>query len=455
MTGKIGPYYMLTTKEGFEAPWYIIPFDKKGRCKAPHTRQHLIDSLESNQFTHVFLFSHGWNNDWESASKRYTDFITGFAQLRRKHDLKVADNYKPILIGTIWPSTSLVLPWERAPMIAAAKDSSDPLANDRDAFAADSDLVIADFADDLSDAEVERLYDLASAAMLDETGVSELAELLAPLLGTSDDLGDNTEIDPVELMEAWRTSATFDPTKDGFNDGDDEDEFSTVAPVSGGPQAAGLLSKLDPRHALRMASVWRMKDRAGSVGSAGVGPLLQVIQSKCKASIHLVGHSYGARVILSALAAGTLSRKIDSVLLLQPAISCLCFAKDVDGQGTPGGYCQVPDLVAQPIVTTYSKHDVALTKVFHLAVRRDSDLGEQRIAGAPPSRYAALGGFGPFGLESSSKTIPIQDPVMDYNDLGNKDLALLALEGSRTIGGHGEISNESTWWVLYEQARRA
>lgn len=98
-------------------------------------------------------------------------------------------------------------------------------------------------------------------------------------------------------------------------------------------------------------------------------------------------------------------------------------------------------------MATYSRHDVPLTKLFHLAVRRKSDIGELRIAaaGEPPSRHAALGGFGP--RHSGEQLIDILDAPTAYQ-LDN-GVRLYGVNGSRTISGHGDISNESTWWALH------
>src|SRR5204863_823662 len=117
------------------------------------------------------------------------------------------------------------------------------------------------------------------------------------------------------------------------------------------------------------------------------------------ARVHLIGHSYACKVVLSALCFQELPRPVTSLLLLQPAISYLCFAAaDATGTGKPGGYHDALDKVEQPILTTYSTHDVALRDLFHLAVRRPFDQGEEHIgADVPPSPYAALGGYGPGG----------------------------------------------------------
>ena len=164
--------------------------------------------------------------------------------------------------------------------------------------------------------------------------------------------------------------------------------------------------------------------------------------------IHALGHSYGAKVLLSATCANPLPRSLHSLLLLQPAVSHLACAAKVPGQSHPGGYHAALTRVQRPIVSTYSRRDWPLSSLFHLVARRAADLGEMRIAartGAPPSKFAALGGYGP--RESGERLIDIIDAPNPYSLAGAT--RLVGVNGSRTISGHGDISNESTWWVLY------
>jgi hypothetical protein len=442
----IGPYRVLTTPSGGRVPWYIIPFDKQGRCKSPNTRAHLLDELASGGYSHVFLFSHGWNNDWKAASEGYADFIEGYARMHEEYGLEMPEGYRPLLIGIIWPSASLVLPWEKAPKFAAGGDLQ---TEDLDILARAEDEAISDLADDLFDENVPRLYELLEGPSLDAAGARELAELIAPVLRPDDELGDSDSPTAEGLAEAWLAARTLET-----DDEDEDDEsFGTAVPVEGDPQAASILNKLDPRQVLRMVTVWRMKDRAGTIGAIGVSPLLKAALDSSGVSLHMIGHSYGAKVTLSAISQQPLSRPVTSALLLQPAVNHRCFAADADGKGHPGGYRVALNRVKQPIVTTFSSHDFPLTKVFHKVVRRRSDLGEQRIAAGAPSRFAALGGFGPGGVDHFVRTMPIHDVGTPYSEIANEKLEILALESSRTIGGHGEISNPSTWWVLYEQVR--
>jgi len=217
------------------------------------------------------------------------------------------------------------------------------------------------------------------------------------------------------------------------------------------------LDALDPRKILRLITLYQMKDRAGVVGTRGVGPLLHdVLRSKPAATrVHLLGHSYGGKVVLSAVhALPGGAPTVQSVLLLEPAVNAWCFAPDVDGGGYPGGYHDVLDRVEGGIFTTFTKDDVPLRRVFHLAVRRPSDLGELKVAAGirpdPPSVYAALGGFGPAGLDDATCEFLRIKVVLDHYKV-NRPIKVLALNADDVITGHGDISNPSTWWALYNQ----
>ncbi|MEM7130417.1 MAG: hypothetical protein AAF702_29095 [Chloroflexota bacterium] len=222
---------------------------------------------------------------------------------------------------------------------------------------------------------------------------------------------------------------------------------------SGGvPDMAGEASRFTPQNAMRMLTVWKMKDRAGLVGSKGLGQLLAQILKHSDGRVHLVGHSYGCKVILSALCEGeTIPRNASSMLLLQPAVNHLCFAAEVPGSGKAGGYRKALERVEQPILSTYSEQDWPLHKFFHRALRRRKDLFELRIAldGQPPSHYAALGGYGPRGCDEV--LIPIK-AAGDHYDL-NADSQIIGLDGTSVIKGHGDISQVATWWALYDLVR--
>ncbi len=427
-----GPFRVLTSVEGASVPYYIIPFDADGHCEAPQTRTHLLDAVADS--TDVFLFSHGWNNDWTVATRRYEDFIKGWQSLRKSHGIVAPAGYKPLLLGIFWPSQALA--WfeqETGPGFAA----SDPV--ERAAGAQREADTLREIAQAVPESTRERFYELAQASSLTQGEAREFAGLLAATARADDEGARDDALTGDDLLMAARSLAAPEPD---FND------VGTVGGgVGGGPATAGLidfLAKFDPRQIVKPFTVWQMKDRAGRVGQKGVAPLLTDLLKRSKARVHLLGHSYGCKVVMTALCTpATLPRSVESALLLQPAVSQYAFAAKVPARDRAGGYFQALERVRQPIVATYSANDVPLTKLFHVAVRRHDDLGElQFAAGGSPSKYAAMGGFGP--QASDAAFVDIQDAGSTYS-LGGK--RLIAVNGTRTISGHGAVSTESTWWL--------
>lgn len=442
MTDRLlpGPYRRICLDDGTEVPYYIIPFDKRGLCDGPETRRHLLNSVREDTYSDIFLFSHGWNNDWTVATKRYEDFLNGYMTMRRDHNLPMPPNYSPLLVGIFWPSTALVFgESEKGPQIAAG----DPAAVDE--MVAEERREIRELADELPPDQARRFYELTQKRSLTEPEALELAKIAKVFYHEKDEeLQLEAPLSEEEIVTLW---AAASPEAE-----EDLEDFGLAGGgAAAGLQAAGigdLVKKLDPRKIVRILTVYQMKDRAGTVGAHGVGPLLQDLLSAGNSRLHLVGHSYGGKVVLSATSfGGELPRKVESMLLLQPAVSHLCFAETVPGTDRAGGYRPALTRVNKPILTTFSANDYPLTKTFHLALRRKDDLGEAKIAGAgePPSKYAALGGFGP--RRAGEQLIDIQDVGQSYN-LG-PGAQVIGLRGTRTIKGHGDISNESTWWALY------
>lgn len=443
-----GPYDILDVGDGARTPWYIIPFDKKGRPTGPKTRANLIASARQD-FTHIFIFAHGWNNDWKAASERYKDFLNGYIEMRKHYHLEYCQPHRSLLVGIFWPSASLVFPWERQPKIAAGQTPDD-------ARVAEAQSEILELADDVPEELKGEFYDLAQSASLSETQALQFARILHRSFQTYSDPDEGPQdgvASPEQLTALWR--AMPDSDKPSAEIG----QFRFARDTAGLPEAAFAVGDLDPRNILRLATVLQMKDRAAKVGAHGVGPLLRdLLKANPSAQIHLLGHSYGCVVLLSALCYPrdeAIPPQVESALLLQPAVSQWCFAADVYGKGFAGGYRRALQQVRQPILTTFTKHDLPLTKVFHLAVRRSKDLGQPVIAatGLPsaPSKYAALGGYGPAGLTAVElEVLPMEDPTTPYV-FETPGARVCALNADEKIAGHGDISNAAAWWTLYVQ----
>ncbi|WP_243076725.1 hypothetical protein [Microbacterium sp. SS28] len=464
---KPGPLFTFPSIGGVESPFYALRFDKFGALISPETTQDLIEKLESGEFTDVIVCAHGWNNIWKTALENYRGFIDNLGVVHRRTGVKPKHPYRPLAIGIFWPSTSLVLPWEQPPRIAGGDPAERPAL---DAWEVEDQQTIAEL---LPDEQLEEFYALTDAAELDAQEAERLAELLLRISSADDeDLHDPHAATVADLLAAWKAyeapeAVAVAPGRGGVRvaadeEADEEDDGEDAA-APAAPVAAGSFPS-DPRQLLRLTTVRVMKDRAGKVGARGVGSVLRrAMTAAPQARFHLVGHSYGARLLLNAVSRpvdGPLPGSVRSLLLLQPAVNHLCFADALPGfEGTPpGGYHEAIAKVELPILTTVSVHDFPLRKVFHHALIRPKDIGEILIAGGddpPPSIYAALGGYGPRGIEPVAKVAKVEmmDPAAapspgDFYDLRRDGPEIIVLDGDDKIDDHGDVVTTATAWAL-------
>lgn len=418
---------------------WLLKFDKNGKCDSPEHLAALLARLKDDPELPIILFSHGWNNEYGDATGWYRTFL----QLLQAQLNRTPVKRSPLFVGVIWPSTWLS--FNTGPSMAASDDSKRQF--------------MLELVDALPIEKKQRLQSLLTADQLPKGQASKLADLVASALsaqlaGGNTDGVEASSPDSAAMLEAM---LEFQPaTAPAPAQGNELGEGGLHSNVSNSVAAAGGLGYLDPRWALRIASVYTMKDRAGTVGAKGVSSLIKDILTQTTAPLHLVGHSYGAKVVLSAVAAQELPEKVQSILLLQPAISHLCFAKVIPGRAGSGGYYNVPDRVIQPILTTYSGHDFVLHEVFHRALRRAGDLGDLRIsgqatrAGNPPSVYAALGGYGPRGVAAKLiEPLPNPGTTLDLS-IGER---VIGLDGTmdNLVREHGDVVTPHTAWLLYSQ----
>lgn len=443
MAGRLppGPYRTLSGPLG-DVPWYMLSFDRQGRCSSPRTAAEVVERAGGGEVTDVVAFSHGWNNDWIEATERYDSFVTGY--LRQSARIPVGEPRRVLLLGVFWPSKSLVGAAGRGPEIAAGGGGGVAVAEERDD--------VAELGSMLDGERAERFYALLQRDSLTAAEAAELAGMFLPLLASdAAETAEPVPDDPAQFAATWATAATpasevADLDELGLFDDDDDSDGAAD------PEAAGGLS-LDPRGIVWALTVWKMKDRAGAVGVHGIAPLLTALQ-RTDVRVHCIGHSYGAKVMLSAICAAGMDRPVRSALLLQPAVSHLCFADAVPGSGRPGGYRTALDRIELPVLSTFSDHDGPLTGPYHWALRRARDVGEPDVAAAgdPPSRYAALGGYGPRGLGARSRLIDVLDAGENY-PLGPGAPDVYGVRSTRTISSHGAVSISSTWWMLQQLLR--
>ena len=143
------------------------------------------------------------------------------------------------------------------------------------------------------------------------------------------------------------------------------------ADVIGAPFAS---FKAAAERLLNIATYYQMKERAGRVGARGTAAVLRSIRDEFPdLRIHLVGHSFGARLVTAAADAQGSEDKPASMLLLQAAFSHNAFALPfvADGRDYTGYFRGVVEggKIAGPIIITHTANDRAVGLAYASASR--------------------------------------------------------------------------------------
>jgi hypothetical protein len=215
-----------------------------------------------------------------------------------------------------------------------------------------------------------------------------------------------------------------------------------LPPGSGGVgQAAGIGDwfsgiKAGALNLLNYTTYYQMKERAGTIGAGPINELLGQIRAKNPAlRIHLIGHSFGGRLVTAATA-GPQRFAPSTMTLLQAAFSHNGFSADYDGNGSAGFFRKVvaEGRVNGPILVTHSDKDTAVGIAYPLASRIN---GEQAAAlGDANDKY---GGIGRNGAVKTTEAVTGKLLNVGAAGYGFAKGKLHNLNADACIAGHSDI----------------
>jgi hypothetical protein len=204
------------------------------------------------------------------------------------------------------------------------------------------------------------------------------------------------------------------------------------------------------KEAARVLSYNVMKTRAGDIGRSGLGMLLAELHRRSPGlRVHLIGHSFGARLVSFALSGvgAPVDSPIASLLLLQDAFSHWSFAHPQDNPfGKPGPLNICADRVHGPLVATFSVYDWAVGRWYPKA----SFLAQDDVQAEVASRW---GGMGSDGFQAVAPAADRQMPAngdTDYSFSANSffrvDAAAVInnVESNPFSGAHSDIRKPAT-----------
>jgi len=421
-------------------PYSTAEFDQNGRSVAR--------SSVPGATTDVIIISHGWNNNRAAAEGLYRKLFTNFVAVAPLESLAPR---KLALVGVIWPS-------KRFDELIAVAGKSAP-AGGAASLSDDSDLegaqkikqglenlkaLFPDAAGKIGQAE-------ALVADLEEKGSAraEFLNIIRALLDPSEANDEDASnvffaADPETLFKRFaipvaalrgeladrRPAASLDASDDGPR-----------AARGGAAGITDIFSNIGSAvtNLLNYTTYYAMKQRAGNVGRKGVAPLIDHLADAVE-WIHLVGHSFGGRLVTAAAMASK-TKKLRSMTLLQAAFSHNGFSPT-----WPGFFRSVGSdrRVKGPILITYTKNDKAVGLAYPLASRINGD-----TAAAFGDENDQFGGIGRNGAQQMPANDVIKTELRAVNSSYTfQPGKFYNLEASAFIPDHGTVSGPEVAWAL-------
>jgi hypothetical protein len=444
-----------TTDDGPRAsycfPYQPIAFDKAGALVDPSQLAAVLTAVARpatpDGLTDLIVISHGWNDDIPEAEALYAKIFDRVAAVlpARNAVCDAVRARRVAIVGIYWPSKK----FDDATLIPGGA------AGVGDATGNSAALTGA----------LDRLTDALAAGDASSDAARSLAraKTLAASLGGSLDARDEF----VRIVRAFmpHDANAEEPVIDDdlFTLGGDELLRRLARPDRPAPGdvdaggAAGLGDWIGSaiqgaKNLVNLVTYYQMKARAGVVGQGGVRDMLQRIRELRPASgpnalrLHLVGHSFGGRLVTAAAAgdAAAAPLPIDSLTLLQAAFSHYGFAQAYDGTHD-GLFRRVvvdPIRVSGPIVITFTAKDRAVGLAYPIASR----LGRQ-IASALGDAHDPYGGMGRNGAQ---KTPGAQ--VVTLGAVGTPyafaPRGVYNLDSNAIIGGHTDLGHDEVAYAL-------
>jgi hypothetical protein len=211
------------------------------------------------------------------------------------------------------------------------------------------------------------------------------------------------------------------------------------------------------KEALRTATYWQMKNRAGTVGRVGLGPVLGALAAATPdLRVHLLGHSFGARLVSNALAGLPEGPSpVASTTLLQGAFSHFAFVAQLAfDPSRAGALAGKRGRVAGPFTVCFSVHDGAVGRFYPLASLAAGD--DSAGAHDPMWRWGGMGADGAQNPDAALVAVQPAGPGTTYpfssEDILNVDASDVVKAGGPPSGAHSDIVHEELTWIALSAA---
>ena len=428
----------------FPFDYFEVQFDKEGNAADQSEVDSVLNFVSQGSATDLFVISHGWNNDMAEARDLYKRFFDRVKEIAGAGKVPGTDSRKFAVLGILWPSKKFA---EEELIASGAAGISSAVTVSFLQQQLDSLKGVFDKPD--ADANIEKAKQLVPQLENSPKAQRDFADLIRQLPEkretNPEDASDRFfTLDGSELMKRMSKPAFAPPAHSGS-----AGAASSVTSPSGGAAGIGSLFtgiKSAARNLLNFTTYYQMKERAGIVGRAGVNGLIRKIQARASGlKLHLIGHSFGGRLVTSA-AFGPDNEppiKVNTMTLLQAAFSHNGFAQRFDGSHDGFFRKVVTDgRVSGPTLISCSKNDKAVGVAYPLA----SLIAGQNASGLGDKNDP----FGGIGRNGAQKTPEASDGLLGpvggaYSFQNGK---LHNLNGDALIMGHSDICKDEIAYAL-------
>lgn len=419
-------------------PFFPVAFNRAGQPVDPAAIAALREAIRGGGVSDLIVISHGWNNDMAEARDLYAAFFSAARRLIDRGTLMPAPERRFAVVGVFWPSKRFAereLITGGAAGLAGGGAGSAALRRQLEGLEGVFDA--ADAAESLAAmaALVPRLED-------SEQACAEFVALARQLLPAAEaEAQEDDDSDGAGLFLSLAPGQVFDRLQQPVNVAEAQGpEPEGAAGLGGAFSGVGAAA----RRVLNLTTYYQMKHRAGLVGVAGLNPLLRELQTlQPGLRLHLIGHSFGARLVTTAVAGGELL-PVQTLVLLQAAFSHYGLAQRWDGR-QDGRFRRLltERALAGPCLITHTANDTAVGLAYPLA----SLLAGQVAAGLGDANDR-FGGMGRNGAQKTPEAIEglLQSQGARYNFQGGKVHNLLA---DAHIQNHNDITGEAVVYAAF------
>ncbi|MFJ9935089.1 serine-threonine protein kinase [Streptomyces virginiae] len=427
-------------------PYAELTFDSEG--DVDRATQGAVARMEA---TDVLVFAHGWNSDRSTAVRLYDRFFAPFPAL-------VGPGVRLGYVGVVWPSMRFSdEPIPDFEVVGALAEPGHGCALDRltrqalEGFWPGRRAELDRLAELLAEQPESAAAFIEFGALVRElAGVDAVHAVAAPAIPAifTDDVLEVCRVLSRALARAGAGAASGSGAVAGSGASGGEGPGLTVGAGLGGLWGGA-------KELLRQATYYKMKKRAGVVGERGLGPVLaELAAGRPAMRFHLIGHSFGARVVSFSLrAVPDGARYVRSVTLLQGAFSHYAFADRLPhDKGRGGALRGLHRKVDGPVVACHSPHDSALKVFYPLASRMAGDsaglLGfDERWGAIGHDGVQAVPGAPRLSLDTALREgVPAAGCV-------SVDAGSVVRRGGAPSGAHSDICHEELARVVVAAGR--